>query len=102
MDYVILGQRIRHYRRKLGLTQEFLAEQADISPSFMGHIERGSRISSLDTLMKLCTALKVTPNDLLKDDAFVPTFALPEKIVISPRRLLGNIGLLLAEQENTD
>ena len=65
MDYKDLGQRIRIVRRKAHLTQDELAEQAGISTSFLGHIERGSRIASLDTLVALCNALKTTPQYLL-------------------------------------
>lgn len=56
---------MRRYRHERKLTQEQLAEAADISASFLGHIERGSRVLSVDTLLRLCTALRVTPNELL-------------------------------------
>lgn len=100
MDYILLGQRIRRYRQVKKLTQEQLAERADISASFMGHIERGSRIASLDTLMKLCAALGVTPNDLLSVDVLPGAVNLPEKISVSPKRLISSVVLLLMEQEN--
>lgn len=41
IDYKELGKRIRAERQKQELTQEKLAEMANISDSFMGHIERG-------------------------------------------------------------
>ena len=66
IDYKDMGKRIRVLRRKNGMTQEQLAEKAGISASFMGHIERGSRIASLETLVALCNALKVTPQHLLQ------------------------------------
>ena len=100
MDYAILGQRIRYYRQQRLLTQEQLAERTGVSASFMGHIERGSRIASLETLMRLCDALQVTPNDLLADDAFFEKLAVPEQISVSPRKLLNGIALLLRQQEN--
>lgn len=65
MDYVSLGRRIQAVRNQRRFTQEQLAEKAGISASFLGHIERGDRAASLDTLMELCSALSVTPNDLL-------------------------------------
>ena len=61
MDYIALGQRVRRIRKQKGLTQEVLAEQVGISASFIGHIERGSRIASLETLLQLCRALAVSP-----------------------------------------
>lgn len=60
IDYTRMGKRIMERRKELRLTQEALAEQAGISVSFMGHIERGSRIASLDTLLALCIALDVS------------------------------------------
>lgn len=65
MDYPALGQSIRMYRKKLRLTQEQLAEQAGVSASFMGHIERGTRVASLETLVALCNTLNTTPEYLL-------------------------------------
>ena len=64
-DYKDFGRRIRALRRKQSLTQEELAEKGDLSASFMGHIERGSRIASIDTLVALCNALQTSPQYLL-------------------------------------
>lgn len=60
IDYRELGKRIRAERRKQDLTQEQLAEMADISDSFMGHIERGGRTLSIETLAKLANALNLS------------------------------------------
>lgn len=95
MDYIALGHRIRWFRVKKHLTQERLAEKAGISASFMGHVERGSRIVSLGTLMKLCAALDVTPNDLLGDDLAAVCADLPDQVTISSAELLRGIALLL-------
>lgn len=65
MDYKDFGRQVRDMRRQQGLTQEELAEKVGISHSFLGHIERGSRIASMETLVMLCNALKVTPQALL-------------------------------------
>lgn len=67
MLYQELGKRIRQQRILAQMTQEKLAEKAGISLSFLGHIERGTRKASLDTLVKLCNALKVSPRVLLQD-----------------------------------
>ncbi len=65
VDYNALGVRIRLARRRAKLTQEQLAEKAGISTSFMGHVERGSRILSLETLVMLAKALGVTLDELV-------------------------------------
>lgn len=59
MDYQYMGAQIRKRRRELGRTQEWLAEKANVSASFIGHIERGSRKASLETLAKISLALGV-------------------------------------------
>ena len=60
IDYKELGKRIRAERRRQDLTQEKLAEMTDISDSFMGHIERGGRTLSIETLAKLANALNLS------------------------------------------
>ena len=67
MNYKALGMRIRRKRKELSITQSTLAEMADISLSFLGHIERGSRKASLETIVSLCNALQVSPNYLLQE-----------------------------------
>ena len=67
MNYEMLGRRIRACRKNLHLTQEQLSEMAGISLSFLGHIERGSRKASLETIIALCNALHVSPTYLLQE-----------------------------------
>lgn len=59
INYAAIGAQIRRRRRELRLTQEELAEMADIAPSFLGHIERGTRKPSVETLVHLSEALGV-------------------------------------------
>ena len=59
------GARIRQIRREKNLTQEALAEMINVSPSFLGHVERGTRVASIDTLIALCNKLNVSPEYLL-------------------------------------
>ena len=65
MDYVLLGKRVRIRRLVLELTQEGLAEKIGVSTSFIGHIERGSRKLSVDTLYAICKALETSTDFLL-------------------------------------
>ena len=66
MNYKDMGSRIRAVRRQHSLTQEHLAEKVGISASFLGHIERGTRVASLETLVALCNVLNVAPEYLLQ------------------------------------
>ena len=67
MDYKRLGARIREERLRLHLTQAQLAEDIDISDTYMGSIERGERSLTLDTLVRLVNRLGVTVDYLLAD-----------------------------------
>ena len=57
LDYGKMGMRIRQVRKAKGWSQNELAEKCGISMSFLGHIERGSRIMSMETFANICTAL---------------------------------------------
>lgn len=65
VNYVEIGKRILKRRNVLDLTQEELAEKANMSAAYIGNVERASSKCSIETLMKLCTALEVTPDYLL-------------------------------------
>jgi len=67
MDYQALGQRIKQHRKWLMLTQEQAASAAELSTSFYGHIERGTRVASIATLLSISHALETTPDALLLD-----------------------------------
>ena len=76
MNYALMGQRIKQARKEKRLTQIELAELAGVSASFLGHIERGSRIASIETLCSLCRALNVSSDYLLglSDETFIKPF----------------------------
>ena len=67
IDYCEIGQRIRKYRKIKGLSQEELAEQADISVPHMSHIETANTKLSLPVLVAIAEALEVRTDDLLFD-----------------------------------
>lgn len=63
--YVEIGRRIRRLRKRRRWTQAELAERTDISTSFLGHIERGSRKLSVETLNRIALALNCSADALL-------------------------------------
>lgn len=56
----LLGLAIRRRRKELGLSQEGLAEIADVHRNFVGHIERGEQNLSIDSLVRFSAALKTS------------------------------------------
>ena len=65
MDYKAIGKRVRLRRQIMELTQEQLAEKIGVCTSFVGHIERGTRKLSVETLYDLCKALDTSSDFLL-------------------------------------
>ena len=61
------GMAVRRQRESLGLSQERLAEIADVHHNFVGLIERGQQNLSIDSMVKFAKALKVKLADLFDD-----------------------------------
>ena len=67
IDYAALGMRIRNIRKERNVTQEKLGEICELSTAHIGHIERGTRIPSLDTLFRISQALNVSIDYMVFD-----------------------------------
>ena len=65
MDYVLLGKRVRFARRMLDITQKELAKKTGVSAALIGHVERGTRIPSVETVYRICKALGLSADYLL-------------------------------------
>ena len=68
--YRQIGLKIAYYRKLRGLTQEQLAEELELSPAFIGHVEAPNvnKAVSLDTLFDIAAALDVPPYKFLTFD----------------------------------
>ena len=60
-----IGKRITERRKQLGLTQEALAEKADLTTQFVSYAESGKRAMRPENLLKLSVALGVSADYLL-------------------------------------
>lgn len=98
MDYVALGMRIRKQRKLMQMTQDQLSEKAGISLSFLGHIERGSRKSSLETLVSLANALEVSADYLLQDSLRIVDSVAQSQYSSSVQNLLRELTSALREE----
>ena len=67
LNYKLVGIRIKNARLAKGLTQESLAELANISPQHISHVENGGTKLSLPCLVAICNALDTTADRLLMD-----------------------------------
>lgn len=95
-DYFGMGKRIRNLRLQYKLTQECLAEKCDLSPSFIGHIEMGTRIPSLNTVMMLAEALHTSLDYLVYGPDFANNlFSFSENAQILPEEVATEMSRLL-------
>ena len=62
---LVIGQRITERRKKLGWTQEELAEKGELTPQFISYAESGKRAMRPENLLKISSALGVSADYLL-------------------------------------
>ena len=62
---VVVGQRITERRKKLGWTQEELAEKGELTPQFVSYAESGKRAMRPENLLKISSTLGVSADYLL-------------------------------------
>jgi transcriptional regulator with XRE-family HTH domain len=76
------GDRIREVREKRRLTQDQLAEKADVSKSFLSEVENDKRSAGAETLLKIANALGASIDYLLR--GAVHETAASEPVTIPP------------------
>ncbi len=66
-DRKLLGEGVRKYRKLAGLTQEGLAEKVDLNPVYLGQIERGYKVPTVDVLLRIAKQLKVRLGEIVSE-----------------------------------
>ncbi|KAB2967365.1 helix-turn-helix transcriptional regulator [Zoogloea sp.] len=61
----VIGNNVREFRKKLGLSQEELADLSGVHRTYIGAVERGEKNISALSIAKIAKALKVKPDKLL-------------------------------------
>lgn len=66
----ILGKNVKYHRYRKKITQEKLAELLNVSPNYVGRLERGQHSPSLDKIERIAKALEIKPFELFleRDD----------------------------------
>lgn len=96
MVFKYLGPRIREERIKLRLTQEQLAEAAEVNESYIGQVERGEKNPSLETVVSVANSLGVTVDYLLQEEVRVrPNGLLDELMAVAKDRDPDELRLML-------
>lgn len=65
-----LGKRVKELRDNLKLSQEALADNAELDRSFISHVENGRRNISIDNIEKIVHALGITICDFFNTNEF--------------------------------
>lgn len=61
------GMKVRMRRYEIEMTQEELAEKAELHPTYVGSVERGERNIALENIIAISKALGCSPKDLMPD-----------------------------------
>lgn len=64
-EFRLIGNKLLSFRKKNGLTQSEVAERAGLSDRTYADIERGTVNMRIETILKICDALNITPNEIL-------------------------------------
>ena len=66
-DWYSIGRNIRKCRKAMKISQDQLADKIHVSTNYIGNLERGEKMPSLETLILLADALGVSADVLLHD-----------------------------------
>ena len=67
-DLHTIGNKLLAIRKRMGMTQSEVAEAAGLSDRTYADIERGAANMRLETLMRICRVLHITPDELLTEE----------------------------------
>lgn len=73
-DMLSIGGKLLQIRKNLGLTQSEAAEKAGLSDRTYADIERGTVNMRVETLLKICAAFQITPDEILTENKFTADY----------------------------
>ena len=68
-DFITIGNKLYTIRKKMGMTQAEVAELADLSDRTYADIERGTVNMRIETILRICNVLHITPDEILTENA---------------------------------
>lgn len=81
LDFAKIGKRIKDIRLNKRLTQEYVANIADVNVSHISNIENNHVKVSLSTLIQICNALETTVDYILSDEYINSTSSIEQEII---------------------
>lgn len=99
LDNATFGKRIREARHQRKMTQEQLAEKADIGLYYLGEVERGVKTPSLKVFVAIADALNVSTDSLLRDSVSTGNVYVNNEITkrldrLTPKQRAGAVEIL--------
>jgi transcriptional regulator with XRE-family HTH domain len=79
------GQNLRRCRRRAGFSQEELGMRSSLHRTEIGLLERGARVPRIDTLVKISSALKIPPSELIEGIEWTPGNTTSGSFSIAPK-----------------
>lgn len=67
-DFRKIGNKLLIFRKKAGLTQAEVAEEAGLSDRTYAEIERGTVNMRIETILRICSVLHITPDMILTEE----------------------------------
>ena len=67
-DFLAIGNKLCLIRKNMGMTQAEVAESAGVCDRTYADIERGTVNMRVETLLRICKVLKITPDEILTSD----------------------------------
>lgn len=67
-DFHIIGNKLLAIRKRIGMTQAEVAEAAGLSDRAYADIERGTVNMRVETLLRICQVLHITPDEVLTQE----------------------------------
>ena len=67
-DFHMIGNKLLAIRKRMGMTQAEVAEAAGLSDRTYADIERGSVNMRIETILRICEVLHITPDEILTEE----------------------------------
>lgn len=67
-DFHTIGNKLLAIRKRMGLTQAEVAEAAGLSDRTYADIERGTVNMRIETILRICNVLHITPDEILTEN----------------------------------
>ncbi len=68
-DFHTIGNKLLSIRKSMGMTQAEVAEAAELSDRTYADIERGTVNMRIETILRICSVLHITPDEILTEES---------------------------------